>query len=349
MPFINDMLAENKMTVVSTKVKDQQSNPEPFRSRFLFEPKKVMNLLRSRIIGQDDALDEIEKMLIVIKAGISDADRPLSVNLLMGPTGVGKTETVRLLCQGIYGKNDAFCRIDMNTLSQEHYAAALTGAPPGYVGSKEGTTLFDIEKISGTFSKPGIVLFDELEKASKEVIRSLLNVIDNGRLVLSSGNKTIDFRNSIIFMTSNIGVKEVERKLKFIVYRFKQQLFFTKNRENQLLIQALKKKFDPEFINRIDRTLIYNRITVDKLPSLLEIELSKLRQRLEKYQLSFTITPECCVYLCSQYDNHYGARDLARTLRTKLEPELSEQILLSPDKHHFIVDVCGKNIEVRSV
>src|SRR5690606_32324507 len=125
-------------------------------------------------------------------------------SLLLGPTGVGKTEVVRLIAEAIHGQPDAFCRIDMNTLAQEHYAAALTGAPPGYVGSKEGTTLFDAEAIAGTFSRPGIVLFDELEKASTEVLRSLLNVLDSGRLTLSGGGRTLDFRNCLIFMTSNV-------------------------------------------------------------------------------------------------------------------------------------------------
>jgi len=133
------------------------------KPRFHFEPSKVMQLLRERIIGQDAALNEIEKMLHVVNADFSSPDRPLSVTLMLGPTGVGKTETVRLIADAIYGHPDAFCRIDMNTLAQEHYAAALTGAPPGYVGSKEGHSLFDETAIAGSHTRPGIMLFDELE------------------------------------------------------------------------------------------------------------------------------------------------------------------------------------------
>ena len=144
------------------------------KPRFHFEPSKVMQLLRERIIGQDAALNEIEKMLHVVKADFSSPDRPLSVTLMLGPTGVGKTETVRLIADAIYGRPDAFCRIDMNTLAQEHYAAALTGAPPGYVGSKEGHSLFDETAIADSHTRPGIMLFDELEKASNEVIRGLM-------------------------------------------------------------------------------------------------------------------------------------------------------------------------------
>ena len=151
--------------------------------RFHFEPNKVMELLRSQIIGQDHALNEIEKMLHVVKADFSSPERPLAVTLMLGPTGVGKTETVRLIAQAIYGQPDAFCRIDMNTLAQEHYAAALTGAPPGYVGSKEGHSLFDETAINGSHTRPGIMLFDELEKASPEVIRGLMNVLDTVKIV----------------------------------------------------------------------------------------------------------------------------------------------------------------------
>src|SRR5690606_3137853 len=130
------------------------------KPRFHFEPKQVMQLLHDRIIGQNAALQEIEKMLHVVKADFSSPERPLSVTLMLGPTGVGKTETVRLISEAIYARPDAFCRIDMNTLAQEHYAAAITGAPPGYVGSKEGHSLFDETAIAGSHTRPGIVLFD---------------------------------------------------------------------------------------------------------------------------------------------------------------------------------------------
>ena len=151
-PTTNTQHASEKQTVLG-------------QPRFHFELQKVMQYLHDRIIGQEAALNEIEKMLHVVKADFSAPDRPLSVTLMLGPTGVGKTETVRLIAEAIYGRPDAFCRIDMNTLAQEHYAAAITGAPPGYVGSKEGHSLFDETAIAGSHTRPGIVLFDELEKA----------------------------------------------------------------------------------------------------------------------------------------------------------------------------------------
>src|SRR3546814_1199764 len=139
-------------TCISVVCSSERHAPKPV-SRFLFDVEAVMALLLSRIVGQDAVLVESEAMLRVVKAGIGDPERPLTVNLFLGPTGVGKTEIVRLLAQAIHGKPDAFCRIDMNTLAQEHYAAELTGAPPGYVGRKEGTTLFDAEAITGSLRR----------------------------------------------------------------------------------------------------------------------------------------------------------------------------------------------------
>lgn len=204
MPFANDLIDSNRERL------DEQGVAR-LQSRFLFEPAAVMALLRSRIVGQDAVLAQVEAMLKVVKVDIGERERPLAVNLFMGPTGVGKTEIVRLLAQAIHGRADAMCRIDMHTLAQEHYAAALTGAPPGYVGSKEGTTLFDGEAIAGSFGRPGIVLFDELEKASPEVLRSLLGILEHGRLTLTAGSRTLDFRNSLIFMTSNVGAQQAQR------------------------------------------------------------------------------------------------------------------------------------------
>ena len=194
---------------------------------------------------------------------------------MLGPTGVGKTETVRLIAEAIYGRPDAFCRIDMNTLAQEHYAAALTGAPPGYVGSKEGHSLFDETAIAGSHTRPGIMLFDELEKASSEVIRGLMNVLDTGKLTLTAGTKTIDFRNCMIFMTSNVGAQAAQQyldKLNLLPQKV-QQLCLKRMPTQRIIEKVMQRKFDPEFLNRIDRSLPYQAVSVDALPQLVEIEL----------------------------------------------------------------------------
>ncbi|MFC3609736.1 AAA family ATPase, partial [Stutzerimonas tarimensis] len=322
MPFVNDLIDHNRAQ--AAEAADITRAKAAKTSRFLFEPDEAMRLLRSRIVGQESALEAMEAMLKVVKAGIGDPGRPLAVNLFTGPTGVGKTEIVRLLAQAIHGKPDAFCRIDMNTLAQEHYAAALTGAPPGYVGSKEGTTLFDIEAIQGSFSRPGIVLFDELEKASKEVVRSLLNVLDSGQLTLSSGSRKIDFRNSLIFMTSNIGAQDAWHYRARFDGGWRRWLGLVPRNEPQVVEAALHRHFDPEFLNRIDRILRFERIEGQWMEALLDIESSKLNARLAKQGRALTLTDAARRHLCSGQDVRFGARDLARRLRTELEPVLAE-------------------------
>jgi ATP-dependent Clp protease ATP-binding subunit ClpA len=326
MPFINDLVEHNREQLAEAPIPVAGR----LQSRFLFEPAQVMAQLRERIVGQEAALAAVESLLTVVKADIGERERPLSVNLFMGPTGVGKTEIVRLLAQAIHGKADAFCRIDMNTLAQEHYAAALTGAPPGYVGSKEGTTLFDLEAIAGSFSRPGIVLFDELEKASREVIRSLLNVLDSGQLVLSSGNRRIDFRNSLIFMTSNIGAQDAWRYRARFERGWRRWLGLRPRREAAIVEAALHRHFEPEFLNRIDRILAFERIGSEHLPDLLAIELEKLNQRLARHGRTLQVQPAAAELLCAGHDRRFGARDLARRLRTQLEPQVALYLLRNP-------------------
>jgi ATP-dependent Clp protease ATP-binding subunit ClpA len=310
------------------------------RSRFHFEPAKVMDLLRGRIIGQDNALLEIEKMLHVVKADFSSAERPLSVTLMLGPTGVGKTETVRLIAEAIYGRPNAFCRIDMNTLAQEHYAAAITGAPPGYVGSKEGHSLFDETAIAGSHTRPGIVLFDELEKASTEVIRGLMNVLDTGKLTLTSGTKTIDFTNCMIFMTSNVGAQAAQQYLdKLHVLPKRLQDALLKRVPTQTIIEkVMYRKFDPEFLNRIDRTLHYKAVQDDALPRLVEIELAKLNQRLQHQKRTVHLTDAAKAHFYQDHDIRFGARHLARKIRTELEPILAVYFLQNPDQSNLSID-----------
>lgn len=339
MPFINDRLEENRE--IADLEREPKANGRP--SRFRFDPAQVMQRLRDRIVGQEHVLDAMEAMLYVVKADIGAEERPLAVNLFLGPTGVGKTETVRLLAEAIVGRADALCRIDMNTLAQEHYAAALTGAPPGYVGSKEGHTLFDIDAIQGSYSKPGIVLFDELEKASKEVVRSLLNVMDSGQLVLSGGTRKIDFRNTLIFMTSNIGATDVVAYRSRFEQGWRRWLGLKPSKETRVQEQALHRHFDPEFLNRIDRILPFEKLDENWWSSLLDIELAKLDQRLAKQRIKLQLTDNARNWLCEKRDPRFGARDLARRLRVTLEPTLASALLRYPDKQLFQASINEKH------
>ncbi|MFI7868612.1 AAA family ATPase [Ectopseudomonas khazarica] len=323
MPFANDLIDSNRERL------DEQGVAR-LQSRFLFEPAVVMALLRSRIVGQDAVLAQVEAMLKVVKVDIGERERPLAVNLFMGPTGVGKTEIVRLLAQAIHGRADAMCRIDMHTLAQEHYAAALTGAPPGYVGSKEGTTLFNGEAIAGSFGRPGIVLFDELEKASAEVLRSLLGILEHGRLTLTAGSRTLDFRNSLIFMTSNVGAQHAQRYRERFSRGWRRWLGLAPKGEAALLEQVLHQRFEPEWLNRIDRILVFERVDERWLDALLEIELDKLGQRLARQGRSLHLEPSARAWLCREHDVRFGARALARRIRTELEPAIADCLLADP-------------------
>lgn len=314
--------------------------------RFTFEPAQVMALLRSRIVGQDAALAQVEGLLNVVKADIGERDRPLSVNLFMGPTGVGKTEVVRLLAQALHGRADGFCRIDMHTLAQEHYAAALTGAPPGYVGSKEGISLFNSELIQGTYSRPGIVLFDELEKASQEVVRSLLGILENGQLTLAGGTRTLDFRNSLIFMTSNIGAQQARRHRQRFAQGWRRLLRVFVRDEAAVLEEALHGHFEPEFLNRIDRILLFDPIDSHWLEALLEVELGKLNQRLAAQQRWLSVDEPARAWLCRQHDARFGARALGRRLRVELEPAIAECVLRDPTVQGMQAAMHGEHLDV---
>ncbi|WP_449285800.1 AAA family ATPase [Marinobacter sp. PE14] len=342
MPFINERLEANRESIE----KDRAASGPVRASRFRFEPDAVMSRLRDNIVGQDEALTAMEAMLVRVKADIGDDNRPLAVHLFLGPTGVGKTETVRLIAEAIHGNRDGVCRIDMNTLAQEHYAAALTGAPPGYVGSKEGHSLFDLDKVQGSFSKPGIVLFDEIEKASKEVVRTLLNVLDTGRLVFPSGNREIDFRNTLIFMTSNAGALDAEAHQYRYQRGWRRWLGLRPGDANAIRDTALRKHFDPEFLNRIDQILTFNNLGENWLDALLDIELAGLNKRLSRKHAELSLSPELRAELCRGYDSRYGAREMLRAFRQRLEPLVARALLANPESRLFKADLQGNEITV---
>lgn len=342
MPYLNDMLSDSERrradreALAADSATGAPTLPDEsglnLRSRYSFDVDSVMDVVRKEVRGQPRALDSIERMLKVIRADIADPRRPPFTALLMGPTGVGKTESVRALARGLYGDADAFCRVDMNTLSQEHYSAALTGAPPGYVGAKEGSTIFDQELIEGGRGRPGIMLFDEIEKASPEVNQALLNVFDNGQMTVASGERVYNFRNTIIFMTSNLGARDLYRHLEGVKGRWgwwqSIRRRITGYQLEKILQDRLNDHFSPEFVNRIDDITVYNWIEKEMVEELVDMELERLNRRLHKHHCRLQLNESARRGLALKgYDRQYGARALRRVIRKELEAPFAEYLL----------------------
>lgn len=348
MPFINDVLEENQRVIEEQKA---QASLKPV-TRFLFDPESIASELKSLMVGQDDVIDQLANLLLRVKAELIEANKPLLVVMLLGPTGVGKTQLVNHLARLILGSEKSLCRIDMNTLSQSHYSAALTGAPPGYAGSKENHTLFNTDAIAGSYSRPGIVLFDEIEKASQEVCRSLLNVLDNAQLTLSSGSKIIDFSNSLIFMTSNIGSEALLNRsgvFKSLIDKVKAGWASTSTNEKQAF-KALQNHFDPEFINRIEEILYFNPLTDAHVNVLIELERARLHKRIKQQGYTFSFSKACIAELKIAYQHEYGARNITHRIRKDIEPKIAEVLLdQTRGPREYVVDWDGNfYVEQRS-
>jgi ATP-dependent Clp protease ATP-binding subunit ClpA len=350
MTFITEKLKDlNQRNLLSVESVPRPNNiDKPMVTRFRFNVEDVIHKLRGKIYGQDQTIDRLQDMLRIIWSDITEPHRPLYVALFLGPTGVGKTEIIRALAEAIHGSPEEYCRVDMNTLAQEHYAAALTGAPPGYVGSKEGSSLFDPQLIEGSYSKPGIVLFDELEKASDQVIYSLLNVMDNGMMVMTSGQKMINFRNSMIFMTSNLGADEImqfaddnaKAFLKRIAWKL-QPGHWGQNKQDLLtsiVHKRIDKRFSPEFINRFDDVFVFNWLEQEELGLILDTLITSLNGRISKYNCVVELEPSAKEFLMQKgFNRKYGARFLKRTVRKYVEVPLASNLGNRPQHGELVI------------
>lgn len=347
MPFLNDMLADTERRkrdaealkaetlAADDVVSAHLASTAGIDSRFRFDVDLIADHLHREIIGQPHAVDSIVDMLRIVRADIADPRRPLYTSLLLGPTGVGKTEIVRVLARSIHGDADALCRVDMNTLSQEHYAAAISGAPPGYVGSKEGRTILDQSKIEGSTGKPGIVLFDELEKASPEVVLSLLNIFDNGILTTASGERTYSFRNAIIFMTSNLGAEQLRREAETQQSPWRQLIPGARKshreRAEAIAQKALLARFPPEFVNRIDHVEVFDWIDKADVQTLVGLEVEKLNRRLARHGCRVDLTTALAEHIGREgFDRQFGARSLRRAVRRFVEIPIARHLLTQP-------------------
>ena len=280
------------------------------------EMEKLLKLeehLRQRVVGQDDALTIISKAVRRARAGVQDPNRPIASFLMLGPTGVGKTEIAKALAQYMFNDEKALIRIDMSEYMEKHTVARLVGAPPGYVGFEEGGFLTNKVK-----RKPySVILFDEVEKGHPDVYNLFLQLFDDGRLTDSQG-KTIDFSNTIILMTSNLGSQNIEP-----VETEEEQ-----SRMNEAIMESVRSFFRPEFLNRLDDTIIFNQLTLDVMKPIVEIQLSRLQTLLDDRELIMDIDDEAKTFLAEKgYNPLYGARPLKRLIQTKLQDPLAEKII----------------------
>lgn len=324
MVFINDRLQQQRQPPSAGQ--PESASPALY-SRFAFDPAQLQQQLESQLVGQSQVIRSLRRQLDVLKAGLSDGRRPLLTALFLGDTGVGKTEMVRRIAEAIHGDANRFCRIDMNTLSQSHYSAAITGAPPGYVGSKDNLTLLNEELINGSSTRPGIVLFDEIEKASPEVVRSLMNILDNGELTLASGQKALNFRNTLVFMTSNIGSRQWQqhRLRPWLPQAWQTRL------QQRVQQQALESHFDAEFLNRIHCIERFANLSNEHLPQVVITLLDELNQRLNKHQLTLLLDDACLFWLSrSGFDQQYGARAIQRLFQRQVVAPLASYLLTLP-------------------
>ncbi len=273
---------------------------------------RMEDRLRERVVGQDEALTLVANAIRRARSGLSDPNRPIGSFIFLGPTGVGKTETARALASFLFNDDQAIVRIDMSEYQEKHTVARLLGAPPGYVGYEEGGQLTEAVR-----RRPySIVLFDEIEKAHPEVFNVLLQLLDDGRLTDGHG-KTVDFRNTVIIMTSNLGSQSIQQ------YGTGD---YAKMRSS--VMETLKESFKPEFLNRIDEVIIYHALPLERIKQIVDIQVRELEARLAERHIMLKITDKAREFLAREgYDPAYGARPLKRTLQRKIQDPLALMLL----------------------
>jgi ATP-dependent Clp protease ATP-binding subunit ClpC len=284
--------------------------------------------LHDRVIGQQEAIETISKAVRRARAGLKDPKRPIGSFIFLGPTGVGKTELAKSLAEFMFGSEDALIKIDMSEFMERHNVSRLVGAPPGYVGFEEGGQLTEAVRRKSY----AVVLLDEIEKAHPEVFNILLQILEDGHLSDAKGRR-VDFRNSVIIMTSNVGAKSIlkDTSLGFrpagddIVMRAEQQY----DRMKEKVLDQLKTQFRPEFLNRVDSVVVFRSLTVEEIRQIVELMLARVRDQLKAQQMSLVVTQEAKDHIIKLgYDADYGARPLRRVIQNMIEDPLAEQLLL---------------------
>lgn len=281
-------------------------------------------ILHQRVIGQEEAVKSVSRAIRRARVGLKDPKRPVGSFIFLGPTGVGKTELSRALAEVMFGEEDAMIRIDMSEYMEKHTVSKLIGSPPGYVGFDEGGQL--TEKVR---RKPySVILFDEIEKAHPDVFNILLQILDDGRLTDGQG-KTVDFKNTIIIMTSNVGAHTI-RKQKTLGFAVNQEDMakneYEKMKEN--VMGELKRSFRPEFLNRVDDIIVFHSLDKEYITKIVDLMVEDLKKRLKVLNMDIDVTQRAKEYIADEgYDPQFGARPLKRAIQKLIEDKLSEELL----------------------
>lgn len=297
--------------------------------------KAMADTLKQNIIGQDDAVDALTQVIKRSRTGVASHNKPIGSFMFLGPTGVGKTETVKALSEYMFGEPEAMIRIDMSEYQEKFNVSRLIGSPPGYVGHEDGGQLTEAVR-----RKPySVVLFDEIEKAHPDTFNTLLQVLDEGRLTDSLGRE-IDFTNTIIVMTSNVGARKVQDFGTGVGFSSTSQIVNEAAKTDAIIKKELKNKFSPEFLNRLDQIILFNQLSHDSILKIVDIELNKFNERMEEEGYSFKFTKAAKDFLAIEgYDPLYGARPVKRAIQKYIEDLIADAILdekLKPGKSYTI-------------
>ena len=337
----SDSLLRNKITEEEIAKIIARWTGIPVTKLMESERNKILNLdniLHKRVIGQDEAVEKVTEAIIRSRAGIQDEKRPIGSFLFLGPTGVGKTELAKALAESLFDDEHNIVRIDMSEYMEKYSVSRLIGAPPGYVGYEEGGQLTEAVR-----RKPySVILFDEIEKAHPDVFNVLLQVLDDGRITDSQG-RTVDFKNTIIILTSNLGSD-------FILEGINENGQISEEAKNQVEM-LLKQSFRPEFLNRLDEIVFYKPLQKEEITKILDLLIKDLEKRLEDKHLKLKLTDEAKKYLIDNgYDQVYGARPLKRFVQKKLETLIARNILSEQIKPNseIIVDYGNSELIIKN-
>ena len=303
---------------------------------------KMEGTLHERVIGQDDAVTAISKAIRRARVGLKSPNRPIGSFIFSGPTGVGKTELAKTLAKYLFGSEDNVIRVDMSEFMERHTVSKLIGSPPGYVGFNDGGQLTEMVR-----RKPySVVLFDEIEKAHPDVFNVLLQILDDGRLTDSKG-RSVDFKNTIVIMTSNVGARGIENPTAFGFSASDDDDASRYEKIKDTVMEEMKKTFRPEFLNRLDDTIIFQQLKKDEIREIVEIMLKDVIKRVEQQEMTLRVSDPVMDMLAEEgYNPSYGARPLRRVIQRRIEDELTDQLLAGRFKPGDVLDAKVKDKKI---